>query len=300
MFLKSDKSFEINEISQIPVVLNQNEYNYYLSLLSFSFLNCSPNIVKVNGKNQTFTFKYTQTPYPSEEIPNPDPVVMTVQKEIEPGLYDTQDIIDLLNSFMLISQTNPSTGTTMEGQASSISINPFTEYTELDFSTSEASKVRVSKVEIIVDAQSILHNDLFRIPLQTISLIQGNPHFKSSIAFRISTYNNVMLTSSSFGITSLYGNETSTTSNSSGSSSYNGMKGLTTSSAMYVISSVASPYSMIDYTAIIPIDFLLSGPTLTNFQFKLVDENNNDLVLLDNATPDFSVKLAIKRMPKRR
>lgn len=287
VFLKSDKSFEINEISQVPLVLNNNQYNYYLSLLSFSFLNCSPNI----DKQYSFKYSYLQIPYPTEQDPNPEPVEHDEVKYIEPGLYDTQDLLDVLNSCFSITMTNPSTGIDSTGQIATVSINPFTEYTEINYSPSEADKVRVSRVTIVIDSDSILNNELFRIPTQTINLVQGHPSFKSSQAFRISTYNNVMLTSSSFGITSLYGNE------SSGGSS-NGVKGLTTSSAMYVISSVASPYTMIDYTAIIPIDFLLTGSTLTNFQFKLVDENNNDLKLLENATPDFSVKLAIKRCHK--
>ena len=288
VFLKSDLSFEINEISQVPLVLNLNQYNYYLSLLSFSFLNCSPNITS----NQTFTFKYLQTPYPTEEVPNPDPVEYTVNKTIEAGLYDTQDLIDLLNSYFNFTLTNPSTGTDLTGQVVTFAINPFTEYFEIEYNQTEADKVRISRITIDVTSGSLLNNDLFRVPVQTITLVQGNPHWKSTQAFRISTYNNVMLTSSSFGITSLYGNETTGDTGS-------GVKGLTTSSAMYVISSVASPYTMIDYTAIIPIDFLLTTPTLTNFQFKLVDENNNDLILLPNSTPDFSVKLAIKRCLKK-
>ena len=288
VFLKSDKSFEINEISQVPLVLNTNQYNYYLSLLSFSFLNCSPNITG----SQTFTFKYLQTPLPTEEVPNPEPEEYTVTKNIEDGLYDTQDLIDLINSYFNFTYTNTSTQGIENAQIVTIAINPFTEYTELEYNQSEATKVRISRVTIVVDTKSILHNELFRIPIQDITFVQGSPSFKSTQAFRISTYNNVMLTSSSFGITSLYGNEASADTGS-------GVKGLTTSSAMYVISSVASPYTMIDYTAIIPIDFLLTGTTLTNFQFKLVDENNNDLKLLDNATPDFSVKLAIKRCVKR-
>lgn len=279
VFLKSDKSFEINEISQVPLVLNTNQYNYYLSLLSFSFLNCSPNITG----NQTFTFKYLQTE-------QGEPVEHTVTKNIEDGLYDTQDILDMINSYFNFTYTNPSTGITENAQVVTIAINPFNEYTELEYSQSEASKVMISRVTIVVDANSILHNELFRIPIQDITFVQGSPSFRSTQAFRISTYNNVMLTSSSFGITSLYGNEST--------GDLGGVKGLTTSSAMYVISSVASPYTMIDYTAIIPIDFLLTGSALTNFQFKLVDENNNDLKLLDNATPDFSVKLAIKRCHK--
>ena len=48
IFLKSDSGFEINEISQVPIVFNQYSYQYYLSLLSFSFLNCSPNIYEEN------------------------------------------------------------------------------------------------------------------------------------------------------------------------------------------------------------------------------------------------------------
>ena len=74
---------------------------------------------------------------------------------------------------------------------------------------------------------------------------------------------------------------------------------MTSSSALYVISSVADPYSMIEYVALQPIEFPINNvSSLTNFQFKLKDENNNDLRLLDGATPDFSVKLAIKRHKK--
>ena len=284
VFLKSDKSFEINEISQVPLVFDVNHYNYYLSLLSFSYLNCSPNITT----NQTFTYKILQTPFPTEQEPDPQPVETTYTKTIEAGLYDTSDILDLLNSYFELKLMDTAAGVEHTGQPITFAINPFTEYTEIQYSQTEADKVRVSRIIIEVTSGSILNNDLFRIPVQNITFTQGNPQFKSTQAFRISTYNNVMLTSSSFGITSLYGNESSSDTGS-------GVKGLTTSSAMYVISSVASPYTMVDYTAIIPIDFLLQGPTLTNFQFKLVDENNNDLILLPNSTPDFSVKLAIKR-----
>lgn len=289
IFLKSDKSFEINEISQVPLVFNYNTYNYYLSLLSFSFLNCSPNITS----DQTFTFKYLQTPYPTEEDPNPQAEEYTEVKTVEAGLYDTQDLIDLLNSYFHITQLDPSTGILHEGQVITFSINPFNELTEINYSQTEATKVRISRVIISVTSGSILNNELFRFPTGDITFIQGNPQYKSTNAFRISTYNNVMLTSSSVpGLVSLYGNESDGDTGS-------GVKGLTTSSALYVISSVASPYSMIEYTAIQPVDFPLNDiPNLTNFQFKLVDENNNDLKLLPNSTPDFSIKLALKRHPK--
>ena len=56
---------------------------------------------------------------------------------------------------------------------------------------------------------------------------------------------------------------------------------------------------MIEYTAIQPVDFPIGTVSnLTNYQFKLTDENGNDLKLLPNGTPDFSVKLAIKRKKK--
>ena len=52
---------------------------------------------------------------------------------------------------------------------------------------------------------------------------------------------------------------------------------------------------MVEYTAIQPVDFPLNGvPSLSNFQFKLVDENNNDLKLLPNSTPDFFNKTCNK------
>ena len=136
VFLKSDKSFEINEISQVPLVLNTNQYNYYLSLLSFSFLNCSPNITG----NQTFTFKYLQTE-------QGEPVEHTVTKNIEDGLYDTQDILDLINSYFNFTYTNPSTGITENAQVVTIAINPFNEYTELEYSQSEASKVMIRELQ---------------------------------------------------------------------------------------------------------------------------------------------------------
>ena len=77
---------------------------------------------------------------------------------------------------------------------------------------------------------------------------------------------------------------------------YGNDNGITTSSALYVVSSVASPYSMIEYVALQPIDFPINNvSSLSNFQFKLIDENNQDLKLLEGGTPDFSIKLAIKR-----
>lgn len=53
---------------------------------------------------------------------------------------------------------------------------------------------------------------------------------------------------------------------------------------------------MIEYVALQPIDFPINNVSnLSNFQFKLIDENNNNLRLLEGGSPDFSVKLAIKR-----
>lgn len=268
IFLKSDSSFEINEISQVPIVFNQNEYRYYLSLLSFSFLNCSPNIYENNYLNYTITHL--------------DDSTETITKTISPGLYDTEDLISLLNSYFYLpdSNTPPS-----NHQILTFSINPFDEFVEINFSTSEASNVDIKEIVINNSYQnSILSNDLFRFSDSTISFNSSTQFYKSDKAFRISTYNNIVLSSASIpGLVSLYGNDS----------------GITTSSALYVISSSADPYSMIDYTAIQPIDFPLDNiPNLTNFQFKLYDENNNELKLLPNATPDFSVKLAVKRVKK--
>jgi hypothetical protein len=265
IFLKSDKSFEINEISQVPIVFNQNVYQYYLSLLSFSFLNCSPNIYETNYLNYTITYLNDTT----EEI----------TKTISPGLYNTDDLINLLNSYFNISdsQTPPK-----QHQILTFSINPFDEMVEIRFDSTEANSVLIK--EILINNtynNSLLSNDLFRFSAQTINFTSTNELFVSDKAFRISTYNNVMLSSASIpGLVSLYGDD----------------DGISTSSALYVISSAADPYSMIEYTAIQPVDFPLDNiPNLTNYQFKLYDENNNDLKLLENATPDFSVKLAIKR-----
>lgn len=287
IFLKSDKSFEINEISQVPLMFNYNEYNYYLSLLSFSFLNCSPNIYE----DQHFRFSYTQTV---------DGVTSTIDedKTVEAGLYDTEDLINLINSYFNITLSEQGQDPVTE-QILTTAINPFNELVEIQLNMTAANKVHVSHVVIHVsdykNNKDLFANDLFRFPAGDISLYQGSPSYRSSRAFRISTYNNVMLTSSSIpGLTSLYGNESDADTGS-------GIKGITTSSAMYVISSVASAYTTISYTAIQPVDFRLDGiPNLTNFQFKLVDENNNDLKLLPNSTPDFSVKLAIKRVAKHR
>jgi hypothetical protein len=80
---------------------------------------------------------------------------------------------------------------------------------------------------------------------------------------------------------------------------YGNDQGVTSSAALYVISSVADPYTMIEYVALQPVEFPINNVSnLTNFQFKLKDENNNDLRLLPGGTPDFSVKLAIKRHKK--
>lgn len=289
IFLKSDKSFEINEISQVPLVFNYNVYNYYLSLLSFSYLNCSPNIYET----QTLTFRYWQVKYGDV-----NPTIETVNKTIQAGLYDTQDLIDLFNEWFNLEYYEPAHDGEPEkytyGQVLNFAVNPFNERVEIKFDTTEASKVKISQVAIDVTAYAqtkcVLNNNLFRFDIGTIFLNQGHPSYVSTKAFRISTYNNVMLTSSSIpGLVSLYGSESDDLQT----------KGITTSSALYVISSVSSPYSMVEYTAIQPVDFPLNGvPSLSNFQFKLVDENNNDLKLLPNSTPDFSIKLAIKRYPK--
>lgn len=268
IFLKSDKSFEINEISQVPIVFNYNVYQYYLSLLSFSFLNCSPNIPEYQYLNYVIT--------------HTDDTTETYNQQIKPGLYDTTDLINLLNSYFNISdtQTPPK-----QHQVLNFSINTFDEHTEITFSTTEATAVNIKSITINNNIEhSILNNDLFRITENTLSFDNSYLLYISPNAFRISTYNNVILSSSSIpGLVSLYGDDS----------------GITTSSALYVIPSVADPYSMIEYTAIQPVDFPLDNiPNLTNYQFKLYDENNNDLKLLPNATPDFSVKLAIKRIRK--
>lgn len=265
IFLKSDSGFEINEISQVPIVFNQNVYQYYLSLLSFSFLNCSPNIYENNYLKYTITYLNDTTE--------------TITKTISPGLYNTDDLINLLNSYFNISDTDTPP---KQHQVLTFSINPFDEFVEIKFSHEEANYVNIK--EILIDntpKNSLLSNDLFRFSAQTINFTYDNEMFESDKAFRISTYNNVMLSSASIpGLVSLYGDD----------------DGITTSSALYVISSVAEPYSLIEYTAIQPVDFPLDNiPSLSNFQFKLYDENNNDLKLLPNATPDFSVKFAIKR-----
>lgn len=268
IFLKSDKSFEINEISQVPIVFNYNVYQYYLSLLSFSFLNCSPNIPEYQYLNYVIT--------------HTDDTTETYNQQIKPGLYDTTDLINLLNSYFNISdtQTPPK-----QHQVLNFSINTFDEHTEITFSTTEATAVNIKSITINNNVDnSILNNDLFRITNNTLTFDANYLLYISPNAFRISTYNNVILSSSSIpGLVSLYGDD----------------NGVTTSSALYVIPSVADPYSMIEYTAIQPVDFPLDNiPNLTNYQFKLYDENNNDLKLLPNATPDFSVKLAIKRIRK--
>jgi hypothetical protein len=274
IFLKSDTSFEINEISQVPIVFNHDVYQYYLSLLSFSFLNCSPNIYENNYLKYTITYT---APH--------DPETQTQTQTITPGLYNTEDIIGLLNTYFIFDYTDPDTQTTTQKQVLEFSINPFTELTEVVYHSDNATLLGISS--IVIDNSingSILSNDLFRISNSTLTFTSFNSSFTSDNAFRISTYNNVYLSSSSIpGLVSLYGND----------------NGITTSSALYVISSVADPYSMIEYTAIQPIDFPIDHiPNLSNYQFKLYDENNNDLKLLPNSTPDFSVKLAIKRMKR--
>ena len=274
IFLKSDKSFEINEISQVPIVFNHQQYQYYLSLLSFSFLNCSPNIYENNYLKYTIT--YTNSHDPESE---------TITKTITPGVYDTDDIIGLLNTYFIFNYTDPDTQTTTQKEVLIFSVNPLTEMIDINFNETNANLLNI--VSISIDNtinNSILSNELFRISQQTILLNAYNSSFTSDKSFRITTYNNVYLSSSSIpGLVSLYGND----------------DGITTSSALYVISSIADPFTMIEYTAIQPVDFPIDNiPELSNYQFKLYDENNKDLKLLPNGTPDFSVKLAIKRIKR--
>lgn len=267
IFLKSDESFEINEISQVPIQFDNIHYKYYLTLLSFSFLNCSPNI----DTEETFNFIVNYS----------DSTTQNYNKIVSPGLYDTEDLINLLNSYFLFDYTDPNTGTTTQKQILEFSINPFDEMTEIKLYPDVCTLLNIDSVVIVINNGSLLNNDLFRFNVQNIDLDSNHSFYKNNVAFRISTYNNVMLSSSSIpGLVSLYGND----------------DGITTSSALYVISSVASPYSLIEYVAIQPIDFPIENvPNITNYQFKLYDENFNDLKLLPNGTPDFSVKLAIKR-----
>ena len=268
IFLKSDTAFEFNEISQVPIVLDNNNYRYYLCLYSFSFLNCSPNIYD----HLKFDYSITYTNEGQE-------TTQTFSKDIQAGIYDTNDIIDLLNSYF------KTTIGSVDYYPLKFVINPITERTEIYYSTTDATALNITRVEIIMNTNSILNNDLFRFNLTSnLTFDPSTTYYQSTQAFRISTYNNVILTSSSIpGLVSLYGND----------------NGVTSSSALYVISSVADPYSMIEYVALQPIEFPINNvSSLTNFQFKLKDENNNDLRLLDGATPDFSVKLAIKRHKK--
>lgn len=270
IFLKSDTSFEINEISQVPITFDNANYRYYLTLLSFSFLNCSPNID-------------TQTTFNFITVDNND-TQTTYNKTISPGLYDTNDLISLLNSYFLFDYTDLDTGTVSQKQILEFSINPFDEMTEIKMNLDMCGFFNIKSIIIPVTQGSLLNNELFRFSIQNITLLNGNTFYKNNVAFRITTYNNVMLSSSSIpGLVSLYGND----------------DGVTTSSALYVISSTADPYTLIEYVAIQPIDFPIENvPSLSNYQFKLYDENLNDLKLLPNGTPDFSVKLAIKRIKK--
>lgn len=271
IFVKSDTGFEINEISQVPLVLDNNNYRYFLSLYSFSFLNCSPNIYD----HLSFDYKITT----ADESEPPAESTVSYHKDITAGIYDTEDIIALLNSFFL------TTIGAVDYQPLKFIVNPITERTEIHFDSTAAATLRITNIEIVMNSDSILNNDLFRFNSNTNMNFNDNyTYFQSSVAFRISTYNNVILTSSSIpGLVSLYGND----------------DGISTSSALYVVSSVASPYSMIEYVSLQPLDFPINNVfNLTNFQFKLLDENNNDLKLLPGGTPDFSVKLAIKRIKK--
>lgn len=268
IFLKSDSGFEINEISQVPINLDANNYNYYLSLYSFSFLNCSPNIY------DHLSFDYKITSHAPED---PDtPVVMTYHKDITAGIYDTEDIINLLNSYFL------QTVGAVDYYPLKFIVNPITERTEIFYDNTAATTLNIDQIEIINSPNLILNNDLFRFGLTSNLIFNPNTtYYQSSKAFRIQTYNNVLLTSSSIpGLVSLYGDD----------------DGISTSSTLYVVSAVADPYSMIEYVSLQPLDFPINNvQSISNFQFKLVDENNNSLKLLEGGTPDFSVKLAIKR-----
>lgn len=268
IFLKSDTAFEINEISQIPLVLDSNNYSYFLTLYSFSFLNSSPNIY------DHLSFDYTITT--TDNLLPPNLTDTTYHKDITPGIYDSDDLINLLNSYFLQTINN------VDYQPLRFVINPITEKTEIHFDQTAANTLNITNIKIIMNNNSILNNDLFRFNLTTdLNFNSTNTYYQSNSSFRISTYNNVLLTSSSIpGLVSLYGND----------------DGITTSSALYVVSSVASPYSMIEYVALQPIDFPINNvSSLSNFQFKLIDENNKDLKLLPGGSPDFSIKLAIKR-----
>lgn len=268
IFLKSDTAFEINEISQIPLVLDNNNYSYFLTLYSFSFLNSSPNVYDHLNFDYTITTTDGQTPPTTTDI--------TYHKDITPGIYDSDDLINLLNSYLL------QTVSGIDYYPIKFVINPITEKTEIFFDSNAANTLNITNVKIIMNSNSILNNELFRFNTNTdLNFNTTNTYYQSTQSFRISTYNNVLLTSSSIpGLVSLYGND----------------DGITTSSALYVVSSVASPYSMIEYVALQPIDFPINNVSnLSNFQFKLIDENNNDLRLLPGGTPDFSIKLAIKR-----
>ena len=268
IFLKSDTSFEINEISQIPLVLDNNNYSYYLTLYSFSFLNSSPNVY--DHLNFDYTITITDGLLPPTETET------TYHKDITPGIYDSDDLINLLNSYFL--QTIGG----VDYYPIRFVINPITEKTEIHFDQTAATTLNITNIKIIMNPNSILNNELFRFDTTTdLNFNSGNTYYQSVQSFRVSTYNNVLLTSSSIpGLVSLYGND----------------DGITTSSALYVVSSVASPYSMIEYVALQPIDFPINNVgSLSNFQFKLIDENNNNLRLLPGGTPDFSVKLGIKR-----
>ena len=268
IFLKSDIAFEINEISQIPLVLDNNNYSYFLTLYSFSFLNSSPNVYD----HLSFDYVITTT----NGLVPPTLTDTTYHKDITPGIYDSDDLINLLNSYFLQTVNN------IDYYPIRFIINPITEKTEIHFDQAAANTLNITNIKIIMNSNSILNNELFRFNITTdLNFNTTNTYYQSSQSFRISTYNNVLLTSSSIpGLVSLYGND----------------NGITTSSALYVVSSVASPYSMIEYVALQPIDFPINNvSSLSNFQFKLIDENNQDLKLLEGGTPDFSIKLAIKR-----
>ena len=171
IFLKSDTAFEFNEISQVPLVLDNNNYNYYLCLYSFSFLNCSPNVYD----HLKFEYKITDT----------NNITTTYSKDVQAGIYDASDIINLLNSYFL------TTIGAVDYYPLKFVINPVTERTEIHYSTADASTLNISQIEIIMNNDSLLNNELFRFDRNTNIIFNSSyTYYQSDKSFRISTYNN--------------------------------------------------------------------------------------------------------------
>ena len=138
IFLKSDTGFEINEISQVPIIFNYNQYNYYLSLLNFSFLNCSPNIYNPASSalnEHEYYLNYNLTTGSDEPV--------FKENLIPAGLYDTDDIINLMNSYYEFTYVNeqdpndPLNGT--KHQVVTFRIDKFTEKLVITYNAAEAS-----------------------------------------------------------------------------------------------------------------------------------------------------------------